>query len=524
VFSLANVHFWLQAGYFDAAAESKPLLHTWSLSVEEQFYLFWPALLLLLGNRKRRVVVTLLLLAVSLVSAVLLRYDYPEAVFYLLPFRLHQLMAGALMAILSLRLLGMPGSLVAAFGLMGFLVLTVVFGSDYSPAVGAVWVTGFGALLVLGRESPFVVTLMGSRPMQWVGQRSYALYLVHWPLVVLYKFAFGFELHTGDAAILCALSLLLAVLLHELVEKPFRKRGEDTTWAQRLALPASFVMLIAAVGLATVLWQLDGLSHRSAQQIQRVMDSIGDEKRLRNRWIRYGQCNLHKNHEIADYDVQQCATPASDRDNVLVVGDSIAADTYVMLSTAWPEIHFLQATAGACTALLRLTEPGQQYSVCENLNKLRFEEIAAQDVDLVVLASTWSINRIPRLVETVNYLRSKGKRVLVIGPRATFRASLPLLLSQQATLERANEVLRERVLKKDALLASMRDALPDVEIIDIGRLQCRPHCDVIEAGQLLYYDRMHLTVLGSQRMGTRLRESFDLLTYLRSPQARGGTK
>jgi hypothetical protein len=114
-------------------------------------------------------------------------------------------------------------------------------------------------------------------------------------------------------------------------------------------------------------------------------------------------------------------------------------------------------------------------------------------------------------------LRSHGKKVLVIGPRATSRVSIPLLLSQQPTLSGANRALRDRLVEKDQLLARMRDALPGVEVLDIGHIQCTPDCDVIEGEQLLYYDRMHLTVLGSRRMGERLRQSFDLLDFLNSP-------
>lgn len=514
LFSLANFNFWLEAGYFDAAAESKPLLHTWSLSVEEQFYLFWPALLLLLATTQRRVIVGLLLLLLSVVASLLLRHDHPDAVFFLLPFRLHQLMAGALIAILSLRLSGYPGSVAAVLGGAGFLAVTMMPDGRYSPAVGAVLVTGCGALLLLGRDTGIVQALLGNRPMQWIGQRSYAIYLVHWPIVVLYKFANDFELGTADRLLLFVAAFIAAILLHEWVEKPFRKRGVDTTRAQRFAVPATCTLLAASVILAGAIWHLDGLSARGDALIQKVVDSVAEEKRLRNRTMRYGQCNLHTKHAFSDYDVELCATPVRDRKNVFVIGDSLASDVYIMLSSAWPEIHFLQATAGACTAVLRIDELGGRYSGCEKLNELRFARAADPDIDLVVLASVWGPDRIAPLVETVEYLHSMGKAVLVIGPRATFRVSLPLLLSQQSSLEEANQALRERVVKKDRLLALMRAALPGVKVLDMGGIQCSPHCDVIEGKQLLYYDRMHLTVLGSRRMGERLRESFDLLGFI----------
>ena len=151
--SLANFHFWLESGYFDAAASTKPLLHTWSLSVEEQYYLFWPALLLLLSGSRLRTPVIVVLLLLSLLASLLLRNSMPDAIFFLLPFRLHQLMAGALIAALSLRLTGAVGSACSVLASIGFIATAVLLEGRLSPATGAAAVTCFGFFLLLGRES-----------------------------------------------------------------------------------------------------------------------------------------------------------------------------------------------------------------------------------------------------------------------------------------------------------------------------------------------------------------------------------
>lgn len=130
LFSLANIHFWLGSGYFEAAAESQPLLHTWSLSVEEQFYLFWPALLLILAHTQRLLVLIVPILSASLLTGIFLQNEHPEAVFYLLPFRLPQLMAGAVIAALSLRLDGTSGNLAVLIGSAGFFIVVERIGRD----------------------------------------------------------------------------------------------------------------------------------------------------------------------------------------------------------------------------------------------------------------------------------------------------------------------------------------------------------------------------------------------------------
>lgn len=516
VFSLANIHFWLSSGYFEAAAESQPLLHTWSLSVEEQFYLFWPALLLMLAHTRQRAVVIAVLLAAPMIAGLLLRKEYPDAVFYLLPFRLPQLMAGALLAVLSMRLVGASGNLAVLLASAGLVALSSISVESLSPATAAALVTGLGFLLLLGREAPVARVFYGHPLLQWVGRRSYAIYLVHWPIIVLYNFAASFELDNQARIALFFLSLIAAALMHEWVEKPFRKRGQDTTRIQKFALPIIGCSLVVTLSMALTLWHLEGLQWRVDKRLQRVVDSVKQEKRKKHIAIRYGKCSLHKEHAFADYDPETCATPHSEKPSVLLLGDSMAADTYMLLQQTYPEIHIMQATAGACTALIDLDAVGGRYAACEDLNTYRFSELIDNRADAVLLASVWGEDRIEPLKKTVEHLQSRGQRVLVFGPRTVFQASIPLLVSQYATPEAANAALREKALVKNSLLRKMRAAMPDVTILDIGNIQCTPACEILEGDKLLYYDQMHMTKLGAKRIGERMRQTFDLQEFINS--------
>ncbi len=473
LFSLANFNFWLESGYFDAAANTKPLLHTWSLSVEEQFYLFWPALVLLLANTRRRIIVAVVLLLLSLGSALLWRDSFPNGIFFLLPFRLHQLMAGALIAILALRLADHWGNLSTLLASIGFVALSITLNGRYSPAVGAAAVAGFGFLMLLGRDAALAQALFGNKPMQWIGQRSYAIYLVHWPIIVLFKYYTDFQLNNVERALLLILSIVAAIALHDLVEKPFRKKGKDTTILQRMALRISVSTLFVTVVIAAVIWSLNGLPSRLDPRIQRIVDSVDGEVDQRRRAIRFGQCNLHEMHKFSAYNTKECASIDSARKNVLIIGDSMAADTYMMLSQTYPEIQFSQATAGACTAVLNISDIGGKYPTCEALNEYRFSKLVDLDMDLIVLASIWNEDRIQPLIETVAYLRSRGKKVLVMGPRAHFQGAIPLLISREASLDGVNDRLRDRVIQDNTLLNQMRTAMPDVEILDIGAYSAR---------------------------------------------------
>ena len=281
-----------------------------------------------------------------------------------------------------------------------------------------------------------------------------------------------------------------------------------------MAMPATASLLLVTVLVAGTLWQFDGLPSRIDARIQKIVESVDTERNLRRGVIRFGRCNLHTMYQFSDYDAETCATIDPQRKNVLILGDSMAADTYMMLFQTYPDIHFSQATAGACPAMLHITHDAGQYSACQALNRYRFSELVELNADLVVLASIWNDKRIPNLKETVDYLQSRGKKVLVIGPRAVFPGSVPLLASRQSSFDTINAELRYLVDMKAALLGRMREALPNVQIVDIATMQCTPHCDAIEGDRLLYFDSQHFTPLGAKRVGEQFRQMFDLPTLL----------
>jgi len=517
IFSLANINFWLEAGYFDAEAHYKPLLHTWSLSVEEQFYLLWPALLVLLAARVR-LFLCMGLLVLSLAGALVFRNSMPESVFYLLPFKMYELMAGALVAMLALRLTGLLGNGAALVGCCGFVTATIIVTAEHSPAVSTAVVCGLSLLLMLGRESRAAGILLGNRPMQWLGARSYSLYLVHWPIIVLYQYQTDFGLSAYEQASLGVISIIAAAALHELVEKPFRISKQGSIAIQRVAWPALGSTLAATVALAGGLWLLQGLQSRVDPTIQDVVASVEREIALRQDAIRFGECNLHEMHAFSDYDPANCASIDAQRPDILVIGDSLAADIYMMLDQNYPEIHIAQATAGACQPLLDTSALGGSYPACLQLNALRFDELVKRDWDLIVLASNWTPERIAPLGETLAYLRAIDRRTLVIGPRVKFAGPVPLELSRQASLDGFNQHMQARVRHPGALLKDMQEALPEIAIVDIAAMQCAPQCNVLEGRQLLYFDAMHLTTLGARRVGEQFRKSFDLFTLLHAPQ------
>jgi peptidoglycan/LPS O-acetylase OafA/YrhL len=507
VLSVGNIHFWLESGYFDSSAQTKPLLHTWSLSVEEQFYLFWPTLLLLASSLKQRAIVASSLLVISVVISRYYDNVIPEGVFYLLPFRIHQFMAGAIIAILAWQIAGILSNiatLLASIGLAwGFARMT----GETPPFDSAIWVTVLGFLLILGRESRLSMILYGNRAMQWLGARSYALYLVHWPIIVLYKYTSGFELSFLQSVMLGLGSIVTALGLHELIEKPFRKSGADDSFikkaAGRLTLgSAAITLLFAAVLLTT---DTSSVNTGKAAEFEIAVSGFGLQ---RYKAIRLDQCHLGPSTGIAKFDVGRCATPQPGKYNALVLGDSMAADIYMMLSETYPEIYVGQATAAGCQPLLTVSP--RKKEGCRNLNQLAMNTLVRQDFDVVVLAGLWREEQIPQLQETVLFLRSIGKKVLVFGARIKFPEKVRLLINQNESLQSINENLSEKADRQEALTAAIVAALPEIPVVDMVELQCTPLCVVVGDGALLYADGYHFTLAGAKFFGRRFSSLYDL--------------
>ncbi|MFL1875525.1 acyltransferase family protein, partial [Hansschlegelia beijingensis] len=224
---VSNVLFWDEAGYFDAAAQTKPLLHTWSLAIEEQFYLVYPLLLAGLWKFGRRGLLwTLaLLFGLSLAAAVWMAPGQPLTAFYLAPFRLWELMLGGLIALRPVRRL--EGDVFAGLGVAMIAVSFFIFNAESDfPGWPALLPTVGTALVLNGaRAGTAVARALAAPPAVFVGKISYSLYLVHWPLIVLLEYRDNARLGLMGGLAVIGVSLLLAWLSWRFVEQPFRQHA-----------------------------------------------------------------------------------------------------------------------------------------------------------------------------------------------------------------------------------------------------------------------------------------------------------
>ncbi|WP_338068403.1 acyltransferase family protein [Alexandriicola marinus] len=264
---LSNVQFWREAGYFDVAADSKVLLHTWSLSVEEQFYIVLPLTLLAL-RFSRRVTTGLLVVAwlTSAVACVALTPSQPVATFFLFPFRAWELLTGVLLALwLRADRRRIPG-LAGPLGLALIIGAIFLVGPDGFPGWQAIIPVAGTALLLAGagRAGP-VNRMLALPPAVFVGLISYSLYLWHWPVLVLSRYWRDGYSGPMETAQWLGLSVILAILSWAIVERPLR---------QSFSIPplqfvgGAALCAIALVAFGGVAFIRDGLPGRFDEQAQ----------------------------------------------------------------------------------------------------------------------------------------------------------------------------------------------------------------------------------------------------------------
>ncbi|HEX6960944.1 MAG TPA: acyltransferase family protein [Lacipirellula sp.] len=287
-FGAANFHFWLETGYFAAASEEQPLLHTWSLAVEEQFYFFIPVLLVGLyripERFRRRVLVSLSVAAIAagLAYAAHEVRKRPDDAFYLLPSRAWELLLGSILSILPISTsdrLRPVRELLSLVGLASILAACFLYTSD-TPFPGlAAAAPCTGAFLFIWANSrdrddqplTYAGRLLATRPLVFVGLISYSLYLWHWPLFALSTYVALGPVEAEYRLAIIALSLLLATLSWRFVETPFRRRTACRT--RRSVFATAAASLAGCMLLGGALLQTGGVPGRIPQTLlQRFPD------------------------------------------------------------------------------------------------------------------------------------------------------------------------------------------------------------------------------------------------------------
>ncbi len=501
----SNILFWLRFGYFNHNASGEPVIHTWSLAVEEQFYIVFPVLLFGLFRTFKRqnvAIVIAVLAAISFLLSAWCAYRYPRAAFYLTPFRAWELLLGALAALqffppfrhpVALRVQGWIGLGLIAWAVTQFTPLMVF------PGVNAL-VPCLGALLLIRAEPQTSSTgrLLSTKPFVFLGLISYSLYLWHWPLLVFAKALNIGDLSTAQTAAVLALSIVLATLTWRYIENPARR--------QHAAAQRPVVFALATVAIAAG-FTFGMAGHVQAGWPQRLpQQALQLERGLRDFSPRREECHSEDN-DTRPYE-QKCVYGAPNvKPEYAIWGDSHAVELAVALGDIAAEngSALLHISYSNCPPSYGDEAPSG--AKCRNHNNEIFRKLSLDTSKRIVIL----ISRYREALSqsgfraVVNGLLDSGKTVAIVYPLPSADDSVPVMLTVAAMEGRdpnAFSISYAKYRAENASSFAFLDSLPRggnlVRIYPHQRLCGDTRCAMSSHDVPLYFDDHHISVSGAK--------------------------
>ncbi|MBY4886436.1 acyltransferase [Pantoea sp. DY-15] len=529
--SVPNMLLLKSGDYFSSDADLNPLLMTWSLGVEEQFYIVLPFILLLAARLKRSMAgVVLVLSALSLAACIWLTPLASTHAFYLLPTRAWEMGAGVLLALWKPKPL--EGRAANLLNLLGWLLILaaslLLTKQDRFPGWLAL-IPVLAACLMIGARGELNKRLLENAPMRFIGKVSYSWYLWHWPLLSLARICSDHPLSVWQGLTISGIALGIAWLSWRFVEQPFRQAGNRTRWV----IPGYCASSIVAAAAMVVLWQTGGMKSRVSDVV------VNGES-----W----KISAQRNPCLLDYganlpsQLAECQ-PVSDRPGIALIGDSHAAALRSTVAgyALRQQKPLFQLTKASCPFLLDATrvvrQMPQHAQQCINFNQHVLKLVLSDKIDEVVISAYWAagMSLLPGegfsaigdaqqsnlaalklgMDSVITQLLQAGKKVTVIEGAPTIaidplrfshnrnmpirrvlsawlgKWEAPPLLSERTTLFQLPEAAVERLLQSyqqhEVRVLSLRDKLCNEQ-----------GCMITREGLPLYYDHNHLSPFGGE--------------------------
>lgn len=533
VLSIANIyfHFSLSTDYFAPDTSDVPLLHVWSLGVEEQFYLLWPFVVLLLATRvstsRTRLIFVLVGLALSLAAAHFVAAENQSFAYYMLPTRAWELLAGGAAALLASSGFSFRGRWHHLPGVAGLFLLAAGFfwlsEDNRVPGIDVVPVVLGASLLILSSPSSLAGRLLAMKPLVAIGLVSYSAYLWHWPILAFLRYGYV-EITWQVGAGVFTTTLLLAAASYRFVELPFRRR--------RLSPRVVFRRFAVAPILLTFV-----LGFTVVQAVKREAPFLYDWETYRSVELRSRSAYTYENNcqytafESEEFSEARCVYPIDSEPSVLLIGDSNAAHYLGMLHIMADRYAFSlrNATQSACPALLdaKVSWVAREYAhACE-----QYRAVLSGEIDkyrTVVIGGSWpyydalSSEFRPRFKATVEEMASRVQNVIILAKAPIFRGYnqfCDVRRVQLPYLDCESYFTRQsRPFKVNNFLQRIATRHDNVHFVDVSHVLCRENrCSPYLDGRPVYFDEGHISMNGSVEIGRRIVEEEDeVARHLRS--------
>ena len=433
---VSNFAFWNESGYFDSGSKLKPLLHLWSLGVEEQYYIFWPLIVIFVWKRKLNMLkVCMALFVLSFALNLIIVKGNAIAAFYSPLSRFWELMIGSVLAYTTLHSTSTDASSnrneLAAWGGVLLLAIGVYFISPERrfPGFWALFPTVAAYLLIkAGPQAWFNRFVLSHRWLVWIGLISFPLYLWHWPLLVFAELHQGKTPSIGIRLGIIGAGILLAWLTYRFIERPIRFSGFASSSKKIPMVLCGVLLATATAGGYTYL--RGGFEARFPKFIQEILKN---QPWLHEGW-RMNTCILEQEHPSSEY-AESCVDKDK-RPLVFLWGDSHAAALYPgfkhLQDTGAYKFGVAQRTAAVCPPILNDARPW-----CNEINSSNFKLLKELKPEIVILYAYWShgldgkggfggLYDLKQLDTTVAELRKVGvAKIILMGPTPYWNNSLP---------------------------------------------------------------------------------------------------
>ena len=530
VLYLGNFFFWrVYGGYFGANAEEAPLLHTWSLAIEEQYYLIWPITLLvivrLLSERAAVYAVGALFLLAVFVSQLGTEMSFGAA-YYLLPTRFFELLLGSWLALAWGRLPQLNRVAVQMLSVAGIVMIgisSIAFDAETAFPGYSALLPVVGTALVIFARGGVVNGVLSLKPFVFTGRISYSMYLWHWPILTLLHYL-AIELFLLLQLAVIGLTYVLSILSWKYVEQPLRYSDmqDFKSISMRLfVVPGSLLIGLSLVGIS-----LGGFPDKFPPDVLRMEAALTSHPEEYRRGCHVA---VRDSETLPD---EKCVFGAHDKDrvNLLVLGDSHANHfvPFIEVLAEQAEIVGQDYTMDACIPVMDLAWGDNSYREkrCRERNQIAFGYVESGDFDYVVLASAW-----PQLPLTESGRRDERTRVFEERLKDTLSriiasGAVPVVVEGMPDLGETEPKcpIRKRLYNADLdckvedrrniyfsrLMDDFGVMFPELKVLRPRDLICRNlTCETELDGIPLFRDAGHLNLEGSRLLGRLYLEAAD---------------
>ncbi|PYE35727.1 peptidoglycan/LPS O-acetylase OafA/YrhL [Rhizobium sp. PP-F2F-G38] len=529
LFSYSNIHFATKDGYFAPDMDRAPLLHTWSLAVEEQFYLLFPIFVVFLTRTRRNVLVPAIvgIFTLSFLLCLVGARSFPTINFYFLTSRAWELLGGALFSFVASsrsRRVNEVASLVGlALILVSFLLPTVQ--QAWPSALTLAPVLGAGLLLVFGVQGTFTARVMSLRPLVGLGLVSYSFYLWHQPFFAFARIRSAAEPPLAVMLGLALAALVVSVVTWRFIEQPFRKHSGPFRIGWK-----PFRMFIAAAGILIVTVSAagqitKGLPWRMPSQVIAMLRE--------SEWNT--ACLFDEKSDLPIFPLTECLHNPGHSEAYAIWGDSISSSLSGVLASELDSrgVTLQQFTHGFCAPLPGVSVPSVEPSAhCSAFNSSALEQIlASPDIKTVVLAASWmkffgypgyeidgTIDPLrdedkravtQRLKDTIATIEASGRLVVLVYPHPQPDTSLMDMVVQQmlrgviqpeVIIPYANFIRRSALSRSVLEAAASRKTLKVFPEDIFCNVSSGGGCALVSDGLPYLADIRHFTTTGAKRV------------------------